>query len=145
VDINCYSTHSCAAELPQQLLLVGEDGIAEWTNNETVKITVGTTMRHLPLPAPTVTRPVMFDRVIARLADPNVPICGLACATEHVRLVDLLQTSATIRNVNPSSLRKTALANGDEQIAIAGIEDDFRAAYASGKTLAELAPAWACT
>lgn len=143
VEIKCYATHSCATELTQQILLVGEDGTAVWTNNEAVEIATRATSRHIRLPAATVTRPVMFDRVIARLSDARVPICGLECATEHVRLIDLIQASATIRNVNPSSLRKTALANGDEQIAIAGIEDDFRAAYASGKTLAELGPAWA--
>lgn len=142
VAIKCYTTHSCAAELPQQLLLVGEHGTAEWTNNESVRITVQANTRHIPLPAANVTRPVMFDRVIARLSDARTPICGLECATEHVRLVELIQTTAAIRNVNPASVQRTALANGDEQIAIAGIEDDFRAAYASGKTFAEMAPAW---
>lgn len=144
VVLKVYATHSCEAELPLQMRLVGSAGTVEWTNWQDIRIKSTVTEEQFALPDATTTRRTLFDRIVARLGDPTVFICSTAAATEHVKLVSLLQNSADIRDI-PSAWRQSRVLNAtnDEQIFVPGIESVFRDAYMEGKTFREMACPWA--
>ncbi len=142
--LKVYATHSCAVDLPLQIRVIGETGSAEWTAGSSVRINAASGEEQWVLPTGDAVKRNMFDRVIARLADPGVFVCSTAMATEHVQLVNLIQAGAAIRDI-PSAWRQSrpAQASGDEQIAIPGIEALFHDAFLHGKTFPEMTWPWA--
>jgi predicted dehydrogenase len=144
VALKIYATHSCETALPLQILLVGDTGTAEWTSGGSIRIKTAGAEEQFSLPSFAEARRRMFDRLAARLADPAVFVCGVPLATEQVRLVNMIQDTATIRDVPPDRCRqRTSESTGDQQIAIPGIEAVFRGAFLEGKIFDEMECPWA--
>jgi predicted dehydrogenase len=142
--LKIHTTHSCAAELPLQIRVIGETGSAEWTSGSSIRIKTGKFEEQRMLPHGDTARRRMFERLIARLADPGVFICSTAIATEHVRLVNQLQAGSSIRPIPPEWKEShPAVIAGDEQISIRGIEAAFHDGFLTGKSFQEMHCPWA--
>lgn len=141
VQILFYASHSCESALDPELLIEGEAGRAVWTYASGWRLhgdAAGASA--LPPRGETVARREMFARVLHRLADPSVFVCGPEIAFEHTLCFNGIQAAVPIRDVPASAL---ASSNGSAQPAIAGIAADVDRAFAAGRLLRESGCPWA--
>lgn len=144
VLVHGYFSHSCESEMDPKLVVIGDAGTIEWHYLKQIVIRPKAgAARAIRLPDLDGTRRSLYERLLAKIADPALFACGVAIAAEHVRCFNLIQAGACIRDVSAPWRLERAAADGGRQIVIDGVEKAMLRAFREGKLLRETGCPWA--
>lgn len=92
-------SHACTTEHDPEIVIEGTRGQINWRHEDNCRLTLADgSQQILPMPKNDDARLFMLNRVVARLHDPGVFICGPELSEHHAELVHQIHTDSTIRD-----------------------------------------------
>ncbi len=131
-------SHACREIWEPELAIHGERGGVEWRHEGRCTIHSGQESIQVVMPKTEAVRTRMFESVLARLNDPDVPVCNTAIASRHTALIEAIHEGARVRTVGRSMIEWFSRNGGlAEWPSIRGLEHAMRQACRRRCSLAE--------
>ncbi len=145
VEICFLASHSCAAAVDPEIHVEGESGHAAWSAGTGWRLqSARDGEAAFPFRGETFARREMFARVLRRLEDPTVFVCGPDIAVEHTLCVNGAQAASPIRDIPADFVTAAPAENGAaSQPVIAHLAEYVGRAFSSGRLLCESGCPWA--
>lgn len=130
-------SHACREYREPEIHIEGETGKAGWLHERECFIAPdGGPEDRRPVPRYDLARRSMMDKVLARLDDPDVPVCDTEVALNHTRFIDSLHRHHAIQSIAPSSIESRRVEGHASPIpTIPGIESFLDQAMRRGCSL----------
>ena len=134
-------SHATETTRQPEIYLHGSAGRAEWWHEQRCVVLDAEGRRQVfPLPDTEEFRRVMFEAVLARLADPAAFVCTTAIAERHTRLVEDVQKISSVREIPPALIDIIPDPDSRSEIpAVQGLAAALDRALTEGSTLASVA------
>ncbi len=139
VLIHAAVSHCCEENRPIRIQVLGDEGEMVWTHRgEALWKSGAGTLERTKLSEDEVG--AMFAAVLARLRDPQTPVCTSSMAIPQVEAIEALPDE--VREIAPAWLDGSS-QSGELRLAVRGIAADLELCLARGALPTELGLAWA--
>jgi predicted dehydrogenase len=144
VEICFYASHSCGEALEPELRIEGDGGTAVWSVAQGWRLSsVREGETALPARGETQARREMFARVLRRLREPGVFVCGPEIAAEHILCVNGAHAATPIRDVPAAHVETRRAGARGVQPVISDLASRMERAFDAGLLLHESGCPWA--
>ena len=134
-------SHCCPVERPLYLRVLGDEGELRWTHRQEAVWTSGHgETERLALEGGAETLEAMFATVLARLGDPDAPICSTTQAVLQVQTIEGLPEG--IHTIDESQCEQVS-RDGETWQVVRGIEEDLSACVKQNALPSEIQADWA--
>ena len=131
-------SHAIAQTRQPEIVLEGTSGRIEWWHEQRCTVLHPDGRRQVfPLPSAENARVLMFEAMLARLRDPQAPVCTTSIAEKHTRFIEDLQHTGLIREFPARSIDwKHDTDSGSEIPVVQGLADALGVAFKQKSRLA---------
>jgi predicted dehydrogenase len=142
VPMYFFVTHSCEGHLNPEIVVRGDAGEICWTFDSVTLRTADGEVETRPSESAPDVRKGLMARLIERMRNPDVFICGLEVAAAQTLCVNAAHESSPI-NVIPSRWVNRYPSEGDVKTVVSGLDEAIGAGFQSERLFSEMDIAWA--